>query len=102
LITVDDPAISMTIGTNTSPLVGRRSRGKGADAQAAVTDRQVTARQVKDPLDRELIGPVALRVLDTDRPDPRDALARADLALALLIVTIRGQALDPAVVPPQV
>ena len=38
LITVDEPAISMTIGTNTSPLVGRV---KGA---------KVTARMVKDRL----------------------------------------------------
>src|SRR5690606_20070008 len=57
LITVDDPAISMTIGINTSPLAGRV---KGA---------KVTARQVKDRLDRELIGNVSLRVLPTDRPD---------------------------------
>ncbi|CAM5232577.1 Elongation factor G, mitochondrial [Streptomyces tanashiensis] len=48
LITVDQPAISMTIGTNTSPLVGRGGTGKGADAKAAVKNRKVTARQVKD------------------------------------------------------
>src|SRR5206468_11935849 len=69
LITVDEPAISMTIGTNTSPLVGRGGTGKGADAKAAVKDRKVTARQVKDRLDRELVGNVSLRVLDTERPD---------------------------------
>src|SRR5262249_26084550 len=50
-ITVDEPAISMTIGTNTSPLAGR---AKGA---------KVTARLVKDRLDRELVGNVSLRVL---------------------------------------
>lgn len=69
LITVDEPAISMTIGTNTSPLVGRGGTGKGADAKAAVKDRKVTARQVKDRLERELIGNVSLRVLETERPD---------------------------------
>ncbi len=58
LITVDEPAISMTIGTNTSPMVGRGATGKGADNKAAVKDRKVTARQVKDRLDRELIGNV--------------------------------------------
>ena len=57
LITVDDPAISMTIGINTSPMAGRT---KGA---------KVTARQVKDRLDRELIGNVSLRVLPAGRPD---------------------------------
>ena len=56
LITVDEPAISMTIGTNTSPLVGRV---KGA---------KVTARLVKDRLDTELIGNVSLRVLPDRAP----------------------------------
>ncbi len=47
LITVDEPAISMTIGMNTSPLAGR---DKGT---------KVTARLVKDRLDRELVGNVS-------------------------------------------
>src|SRR5206468_8998646 len=55
LIRVDEPAISMTIGTNTSPLAGRV---KGA---------KVTARLVKDRLDRELVGNVSLRILPTER-----------------------------------
>src|SRR5690242_21186205 len=57
LITVDEPAISMTIGTNTSPLAGR------------VKGSKVTARLVKDRLDRELVGNVSIKVLPTDRPD---------------------------------
>jgi GTP-binding protein len=57
LITVDEPAISMTIGTNTSPLAGR------------VKGTKVTARLVKDRLDRELVGNVSLKVLPTERPD---------------------------------
>ena len=56
LITVDEPAISMTIGTNTSPLVGRTKGTK------------VTARLVKDRIDRELVGNVSIRVLPTERP----------------------------------
>ena len=51
LITVDEPAISMTIGTNTSPMVGQ------------VRGSKVTARMVKDRLDKELIGNVSLRIL---------------------------------------
>ena len=54
LIHVDEPAISMTIGTNTSPLVGREKGSK------------VTARLVKDRLDSELVGNVSLRILPTD------------------------------------
>ncbi|HSK26720.1 MAG TPA: GTP-binding protein, partial [Jiangellales bacterium] len=57
LITVDEPALSMTIGTNTSPLAGRSGGTK------------LTARRVKDRLDRELVGNVSLRVLPTERPD---------------------------------
>src|SRR5690606_29704107 len=61
LITVDEPAIAMTIGVNTSPLVGRgASRGR---------PHRVTARLVKERLERELVGNVSLRVLPTDRPD---------------------------------
>src|SRR5690606_33949640 len=64
LITVDEPAISMTIGANTSPLVGR------------VKGSEVTARMVKDRLDRELVGNVSLRVLPTGRPDAWEVQGR--------------------------
>jgi GTP-binding protein len=65
LITVDDPAISMTIGINTSPLAGKGGKG-----------HKVTARQVKDRLDKELIGNVSLRVLPTERPDAWEVQGR--------------------------
>ena len=81
LITVDEPAISMTIGTNTSPLVGKGGKG-----------HKVTARQVKDRLDRELIGNVSLRVLDTERPDAWEVQGRGELALAILVETMRRRA----------
>ncbi|MGB0189912.1 MAG: GTP-binding protein, partial [Nocardioides sp.] len=64
LIHVDDPAISMTIGTNTSPLVGR------------IKGSKVTARLVKDRLDSELIGNVSLKILPTDRPDAWEVQGR--------------------------
>ncbi|MEU0049643.1 translational GTPase TypA [Streptomyces sp. NPDC006184] len=102
LITVDEPAISMTIGTNTSPLVGRGGTGKGADAKAAVKDRKVTARQVKDRLDRELIGNVSLRVLDTERPDAWEVQGRGELALAILVEQMRREGYELTVGKPQV
>jgi GTP-binding protein len=102
LITVDEPAISMTIGTNTSPMVGRGGTGKGADAKAAVKDRKVTARQVKDRLDRELVGNVSLRVLDTDRPDAWEVQGRGELALAILVETMRREGYELTVGKPQV
>ncbi|MEU3251863.1 translational GTPase TypA [Streptomyces sp. NPDC006997] len=102
LITVDEPAISMVIGTNTSPLVGRGGTGKGADNKAVVKDRKVTARQVKDRLDRELIGNVSLRVLDTERPDAWEVQGRGELALAILVETMRREGYELTVGKPKV
>ncbi len=102
LITVDEPAISMTIGTNTSPLVGRGGTGKGADNKAAVKDRKVTARQVKDRLDRELIGNVSLRVIDTERPDAWEVQGRGELALAILVEQMRREGFELTIGKPQV
>jgi len=90
LITVDDPAISVTIGINTSPLAGRV---KGA---------KVTARQVKDRLDRELVGNVSLRVLPTERPDSWEVQGRGELALAILVEQMRREGFELTVGKPQV
>jgi GTP-binding protein len=79
LISVDEPAISMTIGTNQSPLAGREKGTK------------VTARLVKDRLDRELIGNVSLQVLSIDRPDAWEVRGRGELALAILVETMRRE-----------
>ncbi|MBV9026327.1 MAG: translational GTPase TypA [Streptomycetaceae bacterium] len=91
LITVDEPAISMTIGTNTSPLVGKGGKG-----------HKVTARLVKDRLERELIGNVSLRVLPTDRPDTWEVQGRGELALAILVETMRREGFELTVGKPQV
>ncbi len=90
LITIDDPAISMTIGINTSPLAGRV---KGA---------KVTARQVKDRLDKELIGNVSIRVLPTERPDAWEVQGRGELALAILVEQMRREGFELTVGKPQV
>ena len=90
LITVDEPAISMTIGTNTSPLAGRTKGTK------------VTARLVKDRLDRELIGNVSIRVLPTERPDTWEVQGRGELALAILVEQMRREGYELTVGKPQV
>jgi len=90
LITVDEPAISMTIGTNTSPLSGR------------VKGSKVTARLVKDRIDRELVGNVSLRVLPTDRPDTWEVQGRGELALAILVEQMRREGFELTVGKPQV
>ncbi|MEU8404170.1 translational GTPase TypA [Nonomuraea sp. NPDC048892] len=90
LITVDEPAISMTIGTNTSPLVGK------------VKGSKVTARMVKDRLEKELVGNVSLRVLPTDRPDAWEVQGRGELALAILVEQMRREGYELTVGKPQV
>jgi GTP-binding protein len=90
LITVDEPAISMTIGVNTGPLVGRDKGSK------------VTARLVRDRLDRELVGNVSLRVLPTNRPDTWEVQGRGELALAVLVETMRREGYELTVGRPTV
>jgi GTP-binding protein len=90
LIRIDEPAISMTIGTNTSPLAGR------------VRGARVTARLVKERLDRELVGNVSLRVLPTARPDTWEVQGRGELALAILVEQMRREGYELTVGKPQV
>ncbi|HUH53453.1 MAG TPA: translational GTPase TypA [Microbacteriaceae bacterium] len=89
-IKIDEPAISMTIGANTSPLVGK------------VKGHKLTARMIKDRLDRELIGNVSLRVLDTERPDAWEVQGRGELALSILVENMRREGFELTVGKPQV
>ena len=89
-ITVDDPAISMTIGTNTSPLIGK------------VKGHKLTARMVKDRLDRELVGNVSIKVVDIGRPDAWEVQGRGELALAILVENMRREGFELTVGKPQV
>ncbi len=89
-ITVDEPAISMTLGVNTSPLAGR---GGGT---------KLTARLVKSRLDTELVGNVSIRVLSTQRPDTWEVQGRGELALAILVETMRREGYELTVGKPQV
>ncbi|WP_327288940.1 translational GTPase TypA [Streptomyces sp. NBC_01198] len=91
LITVDEPAISMTIGTNSSPLVGKGGKG-----------HKVTARLVQTRLERELVGNVSLRVLPTERPDTWEVQGRGELALAILVETMRREGFELTVGKPEV
>jgi GTP-binding protein len=86
---VDEPSLSMTIGINTSPLAG--SEGK-----------LLTARMVKDRLDKELVGNVSLRVLPTERPDAWEVQGRGELQLAVLIETMRREGFELTIGKPQV
>ncbi|SDP48964.1 translational GTPase TypA [Lentzea jiangxiensis] len=89
-ITVDEPAISMTVGVNTSPLAGRNGGTK------------LTARMLKARLDSELIGNVSVRVLPTERPDTWEVQGRGELALAILVEQMRREGFELTVGKPQV
>jgi GTP-binding protein len=89
-ITVDEPAISVTIGTNTSPLAGK------------VPGHKLTARMVKARLDAELVGNVSIRVLDIGRPDAWEVQGRGELALAVLVEQMRREGFELTVGKPQV
>lgn len=89
-IHIDEPAIAMTIGVNTSPLAGG---GK---------NHKVTARQVRDRLTQELVGNVSIRVLPTERPDAWEVRDRGELALAVLVETMRREGFELTVGKPQV
>lgn len=91
LIHVDEPAISMTFGTNNSPLAGTEDK-----------DHKLTARMIKDRLDRELIGNVSIQVCPTDRPDAWEVRGRGELALAVLAEEMRREGYELTVGRPQV
>jgi len=88
-IAVDDPALGMTIGINTSPLAGR-------------SGTKLTARQVSDRLQAELVGNVSIRVLDTERPDTWEVQGRGELQLGVLVEAMRREGFELTVGKPTV
>ncbi len=89
-ITVDEPAISVTIGTNSSPLAGK------------VSGHKLTARMVRNRLDAELVGNVSIRVVDIGAPDAWEVQGRGELALAVLVEQMRREGFELTVGKPQV
>jgi GTP-binding protein len=89
VITIDEPSISMTIGINTSPLAGE-------------SGKKLTARQVLDRLNAELVGNVSIRVLPTERPDTWEVQGRGELQLAILVEIMRRESFEITVGKPQV
>jgi GTP-binding protein len=89
VIAVEEPALGVTIGINSSPLAGQ-------------SGTKLTARQVRDRLEQELVGNVALRVLDTDRRDTWEVQGRGELQLAVLVEAMRREGFELTVGKPQV
>jgi GTP-binding protein len=88
-VMVDEPALSMTVGINTSPLAG-------------LVGRKLTARQVSDRLQAELVGNVSIRVLDTERPDTWEVQGRGELQLGVLVEAMRREGFELTVGKPKV
>jgi GTP-binding protein len=88
-IAVDEPTVSMIFGVNTSPMSGR-------DGQF------VTSRQIKDRLDRELLGNVSIRIEPTDSPEQMRVLGRGELQLSILIEMMRREGYELQVSRPEI
>jgi GTP-binding protein TypA/BipA len=89
VITIDEPSISMTIGINTAPLAGE-------------SGKKLTARQIINRLDAELVGNVSIRVLPTERPDTWEVQGRGELQLAILVEIMPREGFEITVGKPQV
>jgi len=89
LIAVDEPSLSVTVGINTSPLAGQDGS-------------KLTARQILNRLDAEMVGNVSLRILETERPDSWEVQGRGELALAILVEQLRREGFELTVGQPKV
>ena len=88
-IAIDEPTVSMIFGVNTSPMAGR-------DGQ------YVTSRNLRDRLDKELLGNVSLRVEDTDSPEQMKVIGRGELQLSILIEMMRREGFEVQVSRPDI
>ena len=89
VITVDEPSLSIVVGINTSPLAGTEGN-------------KLTARQIRDRLDQELVGNVSIRVRDTERPDAWEVQGRGELQLVVLLEMMRREGFELTAGQPQV
>jgi len=88
-ISIDEPTVSMIFGVNTSPFAGRDGKF-------------VTSRQIKDRLDRELVGNVSIRVEPTDSPEQMKVIGRGELQLSILIEMMRREGYELQVSRPEI
>ncbi len=89
VISVDEPSLSLVLGINTSPMAGKEGD-------------KVTARQIRDRLDQELVGNVSIRVLDTERPDAWEVQGRGELQLVVLLELMRREGFEMTAGQPRV
>ena len=88
-VRVDEPTIGMTFGINTSPLSGRDGKS-------------LTARQIRERLDRELLANVSLRVEDTPSREAFKVFGRGELQLSILVEQMRREGFELTLSRPEV
>src|SRR5215470_8020256 len=88
-IAIDEPTVSMIFGVNTSPMAGREGQ-------------YVTSRQLRDRLDRELLGNVSIRLEPTDSPEQVKVIGRGELQLSILIEMMRREGYEVQVSRPDI
>ena len=88
-IAIDEPTVSMIFGVNTSPMAGREGQ-------------YVTSRQLRDRLDRELLGNVSIRLEPTDSPEQVKVVGRGELQLSILIEMMRREGYELQVSRPDI
>lgn len=86
---VDEPVLTMTFGVNTSPLAGTEGT-------------YVTSRQIKERLDKEVLGNVSIRLGETPSPEVIEVAGRGELQLAVLIESMRREGYELQVSRPEV
>ncbi len=86
---VDEPVLRMTFGVNTSPLAGTEGQF-------------VTSRQIRDRLEREVLGNVSIRIEDTSSPEIIEVAGRGELQLSVLIESMRREGFELQVSRPEV
>jgi GTP-binding protein len=89
MVAIDEPTVSIVFGVNTSPMAGREGQF-------------VTSRQVRDRLERELIGNVSIRLENTDSPETVNVIGRGELQLSILIEMMRREGYELQVSRPQI
>ena len=88
-IAIDEPTVSMIFGVNTSPMAGREGQ-------------YVTSRQLRDRLDKELLGNVSIRLEPTDSPEQVKIVGRGELQLSILIEMMRREGYEVQVSRPDI
>jgi len=88
-LTVDEPVLRMTFGVNTSPFSGRDGK-------------YLTSRQIRERLDREVLGNVSIRLGTTSSPEVIEVAGRGELQLAVLIESMRREGYELQVSRPEV